>query len=201
MNRPDADRPYGAEAVRKAVINAAIELFARQGPAAVSIRQIAARAGVNHGLVHRHFGSKQALLTMVLDELSADLAAADLALGPSREGAWSRAFRATRKQNAYWRILGHLMLEGQTLSELQPDFPLIRGMVAATTARQAEGRLDTELDPRAITAVATAFSLGWLMFAPFALVATGLGDMPPAERNAKLAAVWRKWRGGLRPPP
>ncbi len=201
MNRGEADRPYGAEAVRKAVIAAAIELFARQGPAAVSIRQIAARAGVNHGLVHRHFGSKQALLTMVLDELSADLAAADLALGPDREGAWSRAFRATRKQNAYWRILGHIMLEGQALSELQPDFPLIRSMVAATTARQAEGRIDAALDPRAITALATAFSLGWLMFAPFALVATGLGDMPPAERNTKLAAVWRKLRGGLRPPP
>jgi AcrR family transcriptional regulator len=201
MTRHARERPYGAEAVRKAVITAAIDLFAHQGPAAVSIRQIAAHAGVNHGLVHRHFGSKQALLTLVLDELSSELAASDLTLGSDRDGAWSRAFRATRNQNAYWRILGHLMLEGQPLSELQPNFPLIRRMVASTVARQSEGRIDPSLDPRAVTAIGAAFSLGWLMFAPFALVATGLTDLPQAQRNGKLANVWRKMRGGLRPPP
>jgi AcrR family transcriptional regulator len=201
MTRNGPERPYGAEAVRKAVVTAAIDLFARQGPTTVSIRQIAAHAGVNHGLVHRHFGSKEALLTLILDELSAELAASDLAVGPDRDGAWSRAFRATRKQNAYWRILGHLMLEGLPLPELQPHFPLIRRMVTATAARQSEGRIDPSLDPRAVTAIGAAFSLGWLMFAPFALVATGLADLPPARRNGKLATVWRKMRGGLRPPP
>ncbi|WP_131725063.1 helix-turn-helix domain-containing protein, partial [Mycobacteroides abscessus] len=46
-----------------------------KGPAATSIREVATRAGVNHGLVHRHFGSKRQLLAATLQHL-ADTAAA-----------------------------------------------------------------------------------------------------------------------------
>jgi hypothetical protein len=36
------------------------DLFAERGPAATSIRDIAARSRVNHGLIHRHVGGKDA---------------------------------------------------------------------------------------------------------------------------------------------
>jgi hypothetical protein len=58
------DRPGG---------NAA-DLFAERGPAATSIRDIAARSRVNHGLIHRHFGGKDALVGAVLDHLGQHLA-------------------------------------------------------------------------------------------------------------------------------
>ena len=54
--------PHGQRETVAALIDAAIALLAERGPAAVSVRDIATRAGVNHGLVHRHFGSKQALV-------------------------------------------------------------------------------------------------------------------------------------------
>jgi AcrR family transcriptional regulator len=45
-----------------AVVKAAEELFAERGPSATTMRDIAARSGVNYGLVHRHFGTKKRLL-------------------------------------------------------------------------------------------------------------------------------------------
>ncbi|HEY7607140.1 MAG TPA: TetR family transcriptional regulator [Actinomycetes bacterium] len=71
----------------KAVIrDEALALFARHGPEAVSVRQIAAAAGVSPALVLHHYGSKQRLraavddhVASVIDALFADLAEADWA--------------------------------------------------------------------------------------------------------------------------
>ena len=61
--------PTGREEVAAAILEAATDLFAERGPAATSIRDIAARSKVNHGLVFRHFGTKDQLVGAVLDNL------------------------------------------------------------------------------------------------------------------------------------
>jgi len=50
------------EASRAAILEAAREVFTECGYARATIRDIAKRAGVTHGLVMRHFGSKEQLL-------------------------------------------------------------------------------------------------------------------------------------------
>ncbi|EUA92019.1 bacterial regulatory s, tetR family protein [Mycobacterium ulcerans str. Harvey] len=55
------------------MLEAAADLFAERGPAATSIRDIAARSKVNHGLVFRHFGAKEQLVGAVLDYLGTHL--------------------------------------------------------------------------------------------------------------------------------
>ena len=80
----DAAKPIGKDEVIAAVLQAAGELFAQKGPAATSIREVAARAGVNHGLLHRHFGSKRQLLAATLQNL-ADSAAELRESGAPRE--------------------------------------------------------------------------------------------------------------------
>src|SRR5438045_9506246 len=67
--------PTGRAEVAAAVLEAAADLFAERGPAATSIRDIAARSRVNHGLIHRHFGSKHSVVAAVLDHLGQHLAA------------------------------------------------------------------------------------------------------------------------------
>jgi AcrR family transcriptional regulator len=59
MSPTAADR--GRE-VRRKLLDAAVELIAERGWAAVSTRVVAERAGVAPGLVHYHFSSVQALL-------------------------------------------------------------------------------------------------------------------------------------------
>ncbi|GGP44829.1 TetR/AcrR family transcriptional regulator [Saccharothrix coeruleofusca] len=49
------------EAHRAAILDAARRAFAEHGYDRATIRDIAARAGVTHGLVMRHFGSKEQL--------------------------------------------------------------------------------------------------------------------------------------------
>ncbi|MGB0971759.1 MAG: helix-turn-helix domain-containing protein, partial [Mycobacterium sp.] len=66
-------QPIGREEVAAAILTAAADLFAERGPAATSIRDIASRSRVNHGLVFRHFGTKEQLAGAVLDHLSMNM--------------------------------------------------------------------------------------------------------------------------------
>ncbi|HEY3904198.1 MAG TPA: helix-turn-helix domain-containing protein, partial [Streptosporangiaceae bacterium] len=47
--------------LRAVIRDEALRLFAEHGPGAVSVRQIAAAAGVSPGLIVHHFGSKDGL--------------------------------------------------------------------------------------------------------------------------------------------
>jgi AcrR family transcriptional regulator len=55
-----------SEAAKKKIMDAASGLFARHGVNGVSIRDIAAEAGMNHALIIRYFGSKDGLVTEIL---------------------------------------------------------------------------------------------------------------------------------------
>lgn len=44
------------------ILNAVAELLLSEGHQKVSVRRVAAQAGVNHGLVHHYFGSKEKML-------------------------------------------------------------------------------------------------------------------------------------------
>jgi len=65
-------RPFGRDEVVEALLDAANRLFATSGPADVSLRAIARAAGVNHGLVHRHFGTRDALVDRLLERIAAE---------------------------------------------------------------------------------------------------------------------------------
>lgn len=60
-------RPTGRDEVRSAILREARRLLSERGPH-VPLRDIADAAGVNLGLIHRHFGRKDALLTTVMQD-------------------------------------------------------------------------------------------------------------------------------------
>ncbi len=172
-------RPRGRGAVMAAVLDAATALFATRGPASVSVRDIAAAAGVNHALVHRHFGSKQAVLTAVLERAAREVAAVAAEINDSRAGM-GRLFQAAIEHEAYWRALARAILDGENPRELQRDFPTVRRMIELLrTERQqpltpaAQHPPPPPLDPSVVVGTTSALMLGWLMFEPFLLAATG----------------------------
>jgi len=55
-------RPYHHGALRDALVEEAQRLLAAEGLAAVSLRELARRAGVSHSAPERHFPNRQALL-------------------------------------------------------------------------------------------------------------------------------------------
>ena len=81
--------PRGAEAVRTSLVDGRLRTV--RGSWAVprvGARDRAWRPSVNHGLVHHYFGSKDALLRAVLDELAAESAPKSRSGTDSRR--WSR---------------------------------------------------------------------------------------------------------------
>ena len=168
--------PRGRAAVKAALVRAATDLFAARGPAAVSVRDVAAHAGVNHGLVHRHFGSKEQLLASVMETLRAELQA-EL---PPADGGTSVAtlvrevLLAARSHRAWWQILARSLLDGEDPTRLHATFPVIARLRAAIERVPASALRG--LDPRLVTAMLVAMGLGMLLFAPFLRAAVGLRE-------------------------
>lgn len=68
------------EATRRRILTSAVELFAQDGFDQVTVRAVAAAAGVNVALINRYFGSKQGLFDAVLGAAKEPLNLADLTL-------------------------------------------------------------------------------------------------------------------------
>ncbi|MEV3988432.1 helix-turn-helix domain-containing protein [Streptomyces sp. NPDC049837] len=76
---------------RRAMVDAAIELFARQGVRGTGVAAIAERAGATPSALIHHFGSKDGLVQAVLEE--ADRRALDrLSIPPGAEPTLDQAF-------------------------------------------------------------------------------------------------------------
>src|SRR3954470_24611764 len=58
------------QTAREAILDAATKLFSERSPSTVSLREIACVAGVNYGLIHHYFGTKEALLGDVFARFS-----------------------------------------------------------------------------------------------------------------------------------
>jgi len=54
--------------LRRALINAAVDLLADEGINSLSLRQVARKVGVSHAAPYRHFEDKEALLAVVAEE-------------------------------------------------------------------------------------------------------------------------------------
>jgi TetR/AcrR family transcriptional regulator, repressor for neighboring sulfatase len=169
--------PTGREEVAAAVLDAATDLFAERGPAATSIRDIAARSNVNHGLVFRHFGTKEQLVGAVLDHLGAVTTALRQGGAPDAE--------LERAMDRHLRVISRTVLDGYPVGQLQTQFP---GM--AQLLEMVRPLYDDDRSARLAVANAVALQFGWRLFEPFLRASAGLDELTDAElRQAVLAEV------------
>lgn len=63
-----SERPYHHGDLRRTILSAALEVVAAEGPIALSLRDLARRAGVSHAAPAHHFGDKAGLLTAIAVE-------------------------------------------------------------------------------------------------------------------------------------
>jgi TetR/AcrR family transcriptional regulator, repressor for neighboring sulfatase len=167
--------PTGREEVEAAILQAATDLFAERGPAATSIRDIATRSKVNHGLVFRYFGTKEQLVGAVLDHLGATTTASLQTdpTGAEAQGAMDR----------HMRVMARTLLDGYPAGKLQTRFPGATQMFE----RIRTGH-DSDRSARLAVANALALQLGWRLFAPFLRSATDLEDLTDAELQQAVGA-------------
>lgn len=171
--------PTGRVEVAAAILEAATDLFAERGPAATSIRDIAARSNVNHGLVFRHFGTKERLVGAVLDHLGDNLSALLAAEMP--------ADVLDRALDRQMRVMARTVLDGYPAGQLQQRFPNIAALLDSVLPLH-----DNETQARLAVANALALQFGWRLFAPILRSAAGLEELTDAEiRQAATAEVGR----------
>lgn len=155
-----------------AVADAAHRLFVDRGPAAVSLRDIAAEAGVNLGLIHRYVGGKTDVVALVLDRhgavSSAALERAD-GLGAILD------LLAASPDTSSGRLFAGILLDDIDALSLKREFPVAEALTAAL-AEEARGR-----DPAVTAALVQSLALGWEVFSPYLLGAAG-ADRPADER-------------------
>jgi AcrR family transcriptional regulator len=65
---PAKKRAYHHGDLARALVTAALDLIAKRGPEALTLREVAAAVGVTHGAAYRHFADKEALLAAVAEE-------------------------------------------------------------------------------------------------------------------------------------
>jgi AcrR family transcriptional regulator len=174
------DPPRGREAVMAAVQAAAVTLLAERGPREVTVRNVAELAGVNHALIHRHFGTKDALIRTVVAEQSRELGDRAAALsGADAAGL----LRLLQDHAAYWRVLARIVLDEPTmLADL--ELP-----AAAATLGLITGGGTADEETRVRAAVAASTTLGWLVFGPHLAGVLGLTD--PAAYDARIGETVR----------
>ncbi len=174
--------PKGREEIRKAVLDAADRLFATRRPSMVSVREIASEAGVNHALVHRHFGTKENLVRQALARVDSGLAAGWEQFDTASEVAQFTLGHRELFQQAL------LMLEGATMDQSSEAIPsqLVEGLVARL---RAEGFDEEEAGSAAVTSV--ALILGWATFGEWLSTTTPIAPTD-GTHEASVASVLRE---------
>ena len=178
-----------ADQSRKALVAAAMELFRQRPPDRVSVREIAALAEVNHGLVHRLFGGKDALVRAVLREVFRETGVAISAgFGANLAGALSQGLQVLARERWVVDVVAHAMLRQRTAD----------GIPTATMMPVLRERLGDQASDELAAAVAVceAATLGWLLFEPLVARGTGLDQRPSVDRLDALAEVFAQVLAG-----
>jgi len=184
--RPGPRRPEGApagpDAVRRAVLDAAGDLFARRGVENVSLRDVARAADVQLGLIARYIGSREQLLIAVFADLSEALAAEVLARPLEQI-----SFEWDSTMGRWTILLNHLVLrpEGPPITS---TFNPVLGL--ATVIQRAYGLDDEGARLRGAQIVASA--LGWRIFEDYLITAGALDALPPVVLRDELTALHRR---------
>lgn len=109
-----------SEKTKEKLIAAALQCLGEKGYANCSVKQIAAMAGVNHGLVHHYFGSKEGLLVEALKQLADDVAS-EIIQG-NREGFTERYENKFLGDSQRMRLIAEALLMAR-------DVPAIREVI------------------------------------------------------------------------
>ena len=150
---------------RHQLLDTALEIFSRKGFDGTTTKEIAAAAGVTEAIIFRHFASKLALYTAVLDhftqssELQDCLAQMKACMDRNDDEGLLRTIiglvlRCYRQDSRYERLLLFAALEGHEVGlahHRQMSLPIVELLADYIVRRQREGAL-RNYNPGAILA-------------------------------------------------
>ena len=177
MRRP------GKEVNTARILDSAQELFAKHGPRAVSVREVAEHAGVSHALVHKYFGSKDDLIKAVIDRVDVKRATTARA-SASLRGAYQVLLPRAMLQRDHSMMLVRSAMEGTEYVSLAERIRTTSAMVALARNAAASGDKPLppprDIDPRVLVSAITAMILGWASIEDWVWPTAGID---PAEKD------------------
>lgn len=187
---PRRPGPKPSPVLRAAMLQAAVSLFSERGIEAATTREIASQAGTTERTLFKHFGSKEQLVSAVLNEVVIDSMRTmrfarimdDTMFLPAEFMDWHREFLLERIAGAEaapenYRILFRELLRDTDLAQRfstawhQRVFTPISGHLARM---QDAGLVSLHNSPGALAAAFYSLNIGYLL-ARFALRAQGSG--------------------------
>lgn len=174
--RPTRSRASSEEKL----IVAAAELLAEVGPRAVSVRTIAERAGVNHGLVHHYFGGKDGLLKAAMSRLVDEHATY---ASTRSKGKPLPAPLALVDDPGYLRAIVRSVLDDEmelARMEITQGVSVPRNALLHLAHTSNLDDVSTELKAR--LALGMAMEMGWAALEPFIFAVTGTES--PEDKDA-----------------
>ena len=164
---------------REHLLATAIDLTAEKGEAAVTLADVARRAGVTRGTAYHHFSSRQALL----EEMNANLEQQLLKLadGPHHvRNPHGLALRLAAESESIIRSRIYRILDQGPMAD-----PRIVNLLDRFAVLEAEGGLRPGVDPRSAALISAALDFAGAM-------AIALGSTPEERRTltTRLSDTW-----------
>ncbi len=175
QNRPTRNRVDAEERL----IVAAGELLGEVGPNSMSVRNVAERAGVNHGLVHHYFGGKDGLLKAAMTRLVQEHAVF------AKEASHGDPIPTPLLLNhdpKYLRAVVRAVLDDEmqlATTEITEGVSVPRGAMAH--AIQGRNTDEPDVQMKAMVAVAMAMEMGWAALEPFLFAVTEVAENEQEE--------------------
>jgi AcrR family transcriptional regulator len=187
------EKSRDAEQAKAAILKAARRLFAERDYAAVSIRDIAAAAGVSHGLLQHHFGTRQQLVAAVIVSEIAEFAATPRTLPDGAADDFERLRAELSAGMTRFRDYALLILRAELAGAepeklLDPHAQTPAKMLASSIRRLQAGTAHRPgaLDPDLVAAYVMAGFFSFQAMAPWLMASVGL---EPRDYEARLDEI------------
>lgn len=153
------------------LIAATAELLGEIGPRTLSVRAIAERAGVNHGLVHHYFGGKDALLRIAMERLVHEHF--DYAMSQSKQQPLPAPLGLIGDPT-YLKAVVRAVLDNEmslASTEITEGVSVPQNVLNHVAA--AQGHAEPSLELKANVGLGMALEMGWAALEPFIFAVVG----------------------------
>ena len=190
LPKESASTERGRSSVEEKLITAACTLLAKSGPNAVSNRDIAKLAGVNHGQIHHYFGSKHGLLKAAMSRVS------QMHWDHTQENGYI-PLKGLEQGHLYALAVVRCAIDGELELATQhvTDNISVPRSVLNNRIKSQDPSL-TQLDAQCAMAVPVAIEMGWAVLEPYIFNALDIKEEDVAKVREHVAATLTAILGG-----
>jgi AcrR family transcriptional regulator len=186
-------------AASEALLVAAAELFATQSPSKVKLRDIAERAGVNYGLIHRHFGTRDDLLRELFRRVT-HYGALLIHKSADVDEATERLFNSSA--GGFADLFALVALDGADPQSVVGDTSTVDAYTELIKQRWSSDPADPHepFDPRLVAGFVMINMMMWDLVGPYAKTFSGIDEQTLEELRPEMLRLLQTIINVLAPP-